>query len=135
MDTVFRLTDDRLRMVSFMQRAVYRLVSMAGLQAYKSDHKKLSADARPQLSRWALEHGMRKFEMVFDESIWPPTKPGLFENILRLHIQPTPAGEHFILEVDLSKGYFDCGTLLNENGPESVNVFRPLFVWSSGPEL
>ncbi len=125
------LNEVQLRLISVIQRIVYRCIQMSVDDAGEKVPEKFPTIIdllNTWLQRFVDTGEIHKSQIIFDETIWPPNQPERHGTVLRVFLAPTPAADYYILEIDLTKGYHDCASLLApEYGSTPIDPFNVNF--------
>jgi len=130
-EMIFDLTESQLRTASVIQRLVYRCIRMTLNEAGEKDREKFPGVI--ELLRVWCDHFVRakeihKAEVVFDETIWPPSQPERHGAVVQVYVDFDASASHYIVEIDLTKGYFDCASLRSPMyGVMPINPFHVRF--------
>jgi len=121
MKTIFPLKPHYLRLAYVMQLAVFHAYRYHDISGAVEGKKRLVDYLRREFSAHSV-----KYEVQFDESLWPPTEPGetsAHMAIMRIKLAPFPTPQFWILELDFRKDMFNGVSLVNETGTHPFNVF------------
>lgn len=74
----------------------------------------------------SVEPGLIRFDFTFDESIWPPLEPELYENLIefRAQLRGTPEGSYLPFRLFVKKGY----------NQDPILLIPGTYLWSSSKE-
>lgn len=130
-ELIFDLTETQLRMANVIQRIVYRCIRMAIGDGGERDPKRFPAIIdllNTWLQRFVDTGEIHKSQIVFDETIWPPSQPERHGAVVQVFVSVTSQLEYIILEIDLTKGYFDCASLIVPGTRTTpINPFHVVF--------
>ena len=123
-EMIFPMSSLGINQAMMTQQIVYRLISLCKNNPDR-DKGEIVRSVYDGLFTLPGQLGL-KIEHKFDEEIWPPDRPERFGKVVQFFIGSATSA-YLILEVDLTKGYHDCATLVSDKGNISFDPFRVSF--------
>ena len=117
---VFDLDSSRIDAVSAMQKFVLhaRKFSSDSIEMKRTVFKNILGNLTDRMD----------YNIVFDETIWLPTRPNDYGKLLRLTIKPTRVVELFIFDVHFGRKINDCVRMVGDAGRTLwFDIFSPVF--------
>ena len=117
----FPLNINYIDLLNILQKISYLSFELFNL--YKNKDK-FRERINKELSLWITRQYIRNGLFVFDETLWKPRFPEIYDKLGRVYIQPFASIDQYCLEYDFRKTVFDGVSIINENGQYLIDIMN-----------